>query len=272
MTFYELLTKFSIEELWYTLQHRHDLLKKPIKAEHIFNLYKSAREELIALHSDNNYKENVLVCKFTIEKDYGGAPDSWIHCNMLSNNKNNNSEMQEYAMDFVPWKELIDCKVSEDSLLKLGVLVCTSEILWEITFHGFSASTVDDESKKLQQTINDIDSGKTETYPVDLDDWKPNKEEIAVEEKAIAEWLINAPEKVKDIVSGFLIADVCGRNEDVDDISVDETMKRLKSSIDKCSVDGAGEEDYHELLRSMTNDLDVNNQYLLLSKMFGLRK
>ena len=269
MTFYELLTKFSIEELWYILQYRHDLSKKPIRAERIFNLYKLAREELIALHADNSCTDNVLVCEFTIAEDYGGAPDSWIHCSMLSRNENNKNEKQQYAMDFVPWNELIDCEVSEASLAKLGALVCTAEILWEITFHGFSVSTFDDESKKLQRTIDDIDSGKTETYPMDFDDWKPNEEEIAMEEKAIVDWLINAPEKVKDIVFGFYAAEVCGRNEDVDDITVDETLKRLKSTFDNCSVDGAGEEDYRELLGSMANDLDVNKQYLLLSKMFG---
>jgi hypothetical protein len=73
---------------------------------------------------------------------------------------------------------------------------------------------------------------------------------------------------VKNIVFGFYAADVCGRDEDVDDITLDETLKRLKSIVDECRIDDAGEADYLGLLRSMTNDLDANNQYLLLSKMF----
>ena len=268
MTFYELLNKFPIEELWYILKSRHDLSGKSIKAERIFNLYKSAYEELITLHFENNPTDNVLVCEFTIENDDGGAPDSWIHCNLLSPNEDNNSEIQTYAMDFVPWNELIDCKVSADSIAKLGALVCTAELLWEVTYHGYSMSKVDDESEKLQKITDDIRSGKTETYPIKSDDWKPDEAEIALEEKAIAEWLVNAPEKVKNIIFGLYAADVCGRDEDVDDVTVDETLKRMRSVIDACTIDDANEEDYIALLRSMANELDTNNQYLLLSKMF----
>ena len=140
MTFYELLNKFSIEELWYILRQRHDLSRKPIKAERVFNSYKLAREELISLHSDDNCVDNVLACEFTIENDNGGAPDSWIHCNVFS--KNADGEMQSYAMDFIPWNELIDCKVSEDSLAKLGELVCTAELLWDEDCVGLLRSMI----------------------------------------------------------------------------------------------------------------------------------
>ena len=268
MTFYELLNNFSIGELWYILKSRHDLSGKPIKAERIFNLYKSAYEELIALHSENNPTHNVLVCEFTIENDNGGAPESWIHCNMLSPNEDNNGEIQTYAMDFVPWNELIDCKVSVDSIAKLGALVCAAELLWEVTYHGYSKSKVDNESEKLRKITDDIHSGKAETYPMKSDDWKPDEEELASEEKAIDEWIVNAPEKVKNIIFGLYAADVCTRDEDVDNITVDETLKRMKSAIDACTIDDADDEDYLALLRSMANELDVNNQYLLLSKMF----
>ena len=268
MTFYELLNKFSIEELWYILKSRHDLSGKPIKSERIFNLYKSAREELIALHSEKKTTNNVLVCEFTIENDGGNAPDSWIHCNMFSPNEDNNDEIQTYAMDFVPWNELIDCKVSDDSIEKLGALICTSELLWEITFYGYSKSTVDNESEKLRKNVDDIDAGKAKTYSMDLDDWKLSKEDVDAEEKAITEWLANTPEKIKNIIFGFFAVDVCGRDEDVDDITVDEMLKRLKFIIDECGINDASEDDYVGLLRSMANELDVDNQYLLLSKMF----
>ena len=271
MTFYELLNKFSIEEFWYILQSRHNLSGKPIKAERIFNLYRLARKELLSLHADNNCDNNVLVCEFTIENDNVGAPDSWIHCNMLSPNKNNNGDMQQYALDFVPWNELIDCKVSEDSLAKLGALVCTAELLWEITFHGYSKNVVDSEFENLRRVMDDIDSGKAETYPFNPDDWKPNEEETILEERAIAEWLKNAPIKVKDIIFGFYAADICNRNEDVDDITMEEILKRLELAINASSVDNTDDEDYIGLLRSMINGLDVNNQYLLLSKMYEMK-
>jgi len=53
---------------------------------------------------------------------------------MLSPDEDNEGKMQQYAMDFVPWNELIDCKVSEDSLSKLGELVCASELYGKSPF------------------------------------------------------------------------------------------------------------------------------------------
>jgi len=268
MTFYELLSKFPIEELWYILRHRHDLSSKPIKAERLYKLYKSARNELLALHADNNPADNVLVCEFTVESTDGGVPDSWIHCNMLSPNEENNGEMQQYAMDFVPWNELIDCRVSNESLAKLGELVCAAELLWEITFYGFSKSTVAYESNKLNEICDDIRSGKAKTYPLDTNDLKLNESDTVEEEKAIIDWFVKAPKNVKDIFFGFYAADVCGRDEDVDDITVGETLKRLKAIIYECSLEDDDDEDYLGLLRSMGNSMDVNCQFMLLSKMF----
>ena len=261
MTFYELLNKFPIEELWYILKHKHDLSSKPIKAERIFNLYKSAHMELISLHAESNCTDNILVCEFTIENDDGGAPESWIHCNMLSPDEDNDGKIQQYAMDFVPWNELIDCKVSDDSLSKLGELVCTAELLWEITFHGFSKDRVDNASEELRKLSNDV----AETSPIHENDWQPDEKETSAEEDAIVEWITNAPEKVKHIVFGFYVADVCGKNEDIDDITMDEVLKRLKSVVDESSVDDALDENYHRLLWSMTTA--INSLAILTNSM-----
>ena len=268
MTFRELLNLFSIEELWYILRCRHDVSRKPIEAERLFSMYKSAHEELTALCAENNYTDNVLVCEFTIENNDGGAPDSWIDCYMLSPVENNDGEMQQYAIDFVPWNELIDCKVFDDSLAKLGALVCTAELLWEITFYGYSKTNVDEEAENFRRLVEDVGIGKTETSPMNLTDWTANEEETNEEEELIADWFANAPEKVKNIVFGLYAADVCGRNEDVDDITADETLKRLKSVLDKSGTYSFCNEECLNLLRSMANELDVDNRYLLLSRMF----
>ena len=268
MTFYELLKKFSIEELWYILQNRHDVSGKPIKAGRLFGLYKSAYAELIALHAENATANNVLVCEFTIEGEDGGAPDSWIHCHMLSPDKSDSGEMQSFAIDFIPWNELIDCKVSDDSLAKLGEFVCAAELLWEITFYGYSKAKVDEEAEKLSRLADDVASGNAKTHPINPDDWKPNEEEAIEEEKAIAEWIARAPDKVKNIVFGFYAAAVCGRDEDVDDITVQETLRRLKEVLDESSAQELCNDEYVRLVRFMVSELDYDNKYLLLSRMF----
>ena len=170
-------------------------------------------------------------------------------------------------MDFIPWDELIDCKVSEDSLAKLGELVCTAELLWEITFYGYSKSTVDKEAEILRKMADDIGSANVKTYQLNPDDWKPNEEETIIEEKAITEWLENAPEKVKSIIFDFFAADIYGRNEDIDNITGKEMLKRLESIINESSVHDAKDEDCVRLLRSMIYGLDINEQYLLLKNL-----
>jgi hypothetical protein len=267
MTFYELLRKFTTPELWYIISRRHDLSGKPIKAERMFNLYKSAHEELIKLHAPSNPRVNVLVCEFTIDSDGGGAPDSWVHCNMLSPKDDGSGEMAEFAIDFVSWNELIDCKVHDDSLAKLGGFVCAAELLWEITFHGFSAVKTADEADKLKKLSDDIDKGNAETFPWNPDEWKPNESEIAAKNTAIAFWLRNAPDKVREIVCGFYTADVCIRDEDADDVTVEKTLRRLKAVIDESTVEDIDLTDFFGVLRSMLDELDVDKQHLVLSTM-----
>jgi len=264
MTFYELLKKHSLQELWYILSSRHGLAGKPIKAERMFLLYKSAREELLILHLQDNPTENILVCDLSIEPEESGVLDVWVHCNMISPAEDGSGELQEYAMDFVPWAELIDCNVSEKSIAKLGELVCTAELLWEITFYGYNAERVDNESENLKTLVADIDSGKEETKPWNPEEFAVPKETVEREESAVKEWLINAPQTVKDIVHGLSMSSECDEDE-----SVDEILNRFKDTIDVSIQKGTGDAKLTRLLRAMASDIDIDEKHALLNGMFN---
>ena len=62
-----------------------------------------------------------------------------------------NEETDElFAMDFVPWSELIDMPVVK--AYKATDTECLSYILWEITFWGFSQAKIQEEADRLSKS------------------------------------------------------------------------------------------------------------------------
>jgi hypothetical protein len=245
---------------------RHDLYGKPIKESALFKLYQSAYNELLALHSSDNLAKNTLVCELVVEKDDDSiVPDSWIDCNMLSPDEDGSGEIKEYGMDFVPWVELIDCPVSEESLSKYGELLCAAELLWEITFDGFTTKKVDDEKQRLLDRIDYSKKNPDSLIEWNPDNFKPNPQEVADKKAAITEWLSNAPELVKQSLFGHIAADVCSRDEDVDDITVAEVLARLKDTVDS---NGGEQSDIVSMLHSMLGGLDVDERFLLVQGLY----
>ena len=254
MTFYELLKKYSMEELWYILRDRHALANKPVKAARMFFLYKSAREELLALHSPDNPTDNILICNLEpdIEKN-----DIYVHCKMLSTTES--GEKTEYAIDYVPWRELIDCNILEESIAKLGELICAAELLWEVTFHGFSEEKVAQGADDLHQLIADIESGDEKTYPMNLDDLKPR--ERTKEDAYIKGWFVNAPNAVKNMIHDFFV----GKNENE---TPPQTIQRLADLLDTSTAKTDDSELHISLLHAMLEELDIDNAHTLLCRMF----
>jgi len=266
MTFYELLRKYSIEELWYILSMRHNLHGKPIKAECLFKLYQSAYNELLSLHSPDNTAENILICELADvgKNNKNIATDSYINCYMLSPNEDGSGEMSKYAISFITWLELIDCHVSEESLAKYGGLLCTAELLLKITFYGYTAKQTENAVKKLQEIAADAVKNPDKRTKLNLNIFRKDPEETAAEESAITQWLLNAPELVKQLILGHIASDVVSRDEVVDDISVDEVLKRMNYAIESSSCKRS---DICGMLHSMLRGLDEDERVLLLQKL-----
>jgi hypothetical protein len=164
MTFRELLRKFSLDELWYYLSMRHWLQSKPIKARELRELYGAARDELLALELNRGETCGELSCDFCADKI-----DEW---NDTFFDVSLKETEETYSIDFIPWTDIIDLPVSQISLDRYGEFLCAAEILWEVTFHGYSTSTVVSESNLLDEAIRESQSGKAEYIPFDPDEYK----------------------------------------------------------------------------------------------------
>jgi len=79
----------------------------------------------------------------------------------------NEAEDKLYAIDFVDWEELIDSEIYK--AVPMNDTTAAAHILWEITFYGFSASTVKEEAVKLQELTERIESGEEKLIPWDLE-------------------------------------------------------------------------------------------------------
>lgn len=55
-----------------------------------------------------------------------------------------------YAIDFIPWSEVLSMPIAEETLAKYSIPEIVSHILWEITFHGDSAESVAEKFSELQ--------------------------------------------------------------------------------------------------------------------------
>jgi len=82
-------------------------------------------------------------------------------------NCNDNKHSKEFAAGFTPWSKIIDTPIINKTKYSLERVV--AEILWEITFYGFSEqkvkSTVSKLYKSLDKSIKEVKSGKCITLP-----------------------------------------------------------------------------------------------------------
>ena len=268
MTFYELLREFSIEELWYILSMRHNYESPStsMQAECTFNSYTAAYNELLSLHSAENSPDFILSCELVV--DYWmneGAPEVYIDCRAIypCEESERDAELEAYAIDFTPWAELIDAIVSAESISKYGQLVCAAELLWESTFHGFSAEKV---AAKWESLINMMDDNFSIKSGIEEDIYASFTKTVLEED--LLNWFVNAPDSIKQEISWYFSTDV----EERDDLQVtqEETLKRLKAVIDKSKLDC--DESIAYVLYSMLRGLDIDERYTLLSAVLGLKK
>jgi hypothetical protein len=254
MTFRELLSRFSLDELWYYLSMRHGLQHKPIKASILRELYGLARSELLAIELDQGTPFSELSCDFCSEKN-----DEWDEAFFDVTLKENE---KTYSIDFLPWKDIIDLPVSQRSLDRYGEFLCAAEILWEVTFYGYSAQAVASEGDGLQKSIGEAESGKTDHILFDPDEYKNEVDPHDV--KATLDWFANAPEYVKRSVRNCISADVI-RDEDDDQSAVAKTIEKFEKFVG----DELKTEDIVDLPLRMIRGLDIDDAQLLLESLNG---
>ena len=84
------------------------------------------------------------------------------------------SEGKGYSMDFVPWESLSSMGVTLGEDTSLSKTQMLSELLWEITFWGFSPEDVEGEKKKLLASLKASEQGEGRTFS----SWEEFKKEF----------------------------------------------------------------------------------------------
>lgn len=104
-------------------------------------------------------------------KPWGGRkgqpiPEGYYNCNADKHNK-------VFGCGLTPWRKIIDTEIINESGYSLEKIV--AELLWEITFYGWSetqvAGTFKDLQGRLTEALEDIDNGQY----VELSDLKKKK-------------------------------------------------------------------------------------------------
>jgi len=138
-------------------------------------------------------------------------------------------------MEATPWNELIDMPVFEDSIANLGELVGAAELLWEITFLGFSAKAAENTLKQWE---------KAEYSAATYDDTDDNENQ-----------------NIRWDVSRYYEFD---EGEDEEDVTLDELLDKLKSEVCNSKYEYFVS-DIESVLYSMLRGLDFDVQYTLLN-------
>lgn len=63
---------------------------------------------------------------------------------------------ETYAFEFTPWAEILGFEISPQNVEDVGAAQLASQVLWEMTFFGFSEDKVDEERKKLDKSIQEV--------------------------------------------------------------------------------------------------------------------
>jgi hypothetical protein len=236
------------------LSMRHGLQDKPIKARKTRELYGSARDELLALELNRGEIRGELSCDFFAEET--------DDCENAFFNVTLKDAEETYSLSFLPWKNLIDLPVSQTSLDHYGEWLCAAEILWEVTFWGFSADKMASESAKLKKLAEETESGDAELIPFDPDEFKHEADPFDIE--VTLGWFANAPDCVKRSVRNCVSAHVA-RDDDDENLAVAKTVKKLE----EIAGDEPKTEDITWLPLTMTRGLDIDDELLLLKAFEG---
>jgi hypothetical protein len=67
---------------------------------------------------------------------------------------------ETYAFEFSPWAEVLGFEICPQNAAEVGEAQLAAQILWEMTFFGFTEDQISEERKKLEGSIREVDEIK----------------------------------------------------------------------------------------------------------------
>jgi hypothetical protein len=137
MTFKDLIFKFSSE----TIINR------------LVELYPDQHKEsyLEAISELKTLKSIKTIMQISV-KEYGDVEDKKDYVDVCGINK----EANNWALDFMDWREVLSMKITQDSINNFSLLDIVCHCLWEITFNGYSNTEIQAQFKELKDLIDEI--------------------------------------------------------------------------------------------------------------------
>ena len=90
---------------------------------------------------------------------------------------------ESYAYAYTRWAEILDMRVYEDNIESVGAEELAADILYEMTFWGFTAKAIDEKIQELQEVLNDT---QYDSRPDLLEDAIIRKRSTPTEEELLA--------------------------------------------------------------------------------------
>jgi len=264
MTVKQLLQKADFDAVWYHLSLRHNVQNKPIQGERLRQAYREALDEMLLLVPIAGEKF-VVRCKL-IEDTLAGTPDLFYSVDGI------NEVGEEYGLDFTPWLEWLAFDVSDESVEAYGINVVTAEVLWEMTFNGYTSKTIEEATEKLDESVKEADEAVQagRTTPFNLDEFRAKNEADIAESNKLANELLEAPfsREFKDMVTDMIVA---GFTDYERDLSPDDVLAvlMLRVAESKFEVKSNRQSLAMDLLHRILENIDYDEQSLLLEWCLG---
>ena len=90
---------------------------------------------------------------------------------------------ETYAFSYTPWAEILDMRVDADNISSVGAEELAADILYEMTFWGFTAKAIDEKIQELQEVLNDT---QYDSLPDLLEDAIIRKRSTPTEDELLA--------------------------------------------------------------------------------------
>ena len=169
MTLRDLLSKCSYKSVFNILYKEHYKDKENSEVEWYDIAYLGAWNQLINKESKPNKKYKICLRERVdpgvpgrdAEDDYFDPPEKFIEVCLY-----NNEDGENYAIDLILWEDLIDAEIISEALIDDNNIL--AEILWEITFYGFTDDRIKSQKAELEDLSRRIDNGEEELIPFDV--------------------------------------------------------------------------------------------------------
>lgn len=66
---------------------------------------------------------------------------------------------ESHVFCYTPWSEILDMRVCADNIVSVGAEELAANILYDMTFCGFTAKAIDEKIKEIQEILNDTKYG-----------------------------------------------------------------------------------------------------------------